>query len=201
MEKFLGRKFHRLQVIGFAGRSTNNSILVWCVCDCGMAKRTRLHQLISGAIKSCGCFRREFSSITGRNVKHSKCYTPAYGSWVAMRFRCRNPKHIAYPHYGGRGITICERWDDFRNFLSDMGERPVDSSLDRIDSNGNYCPENCRWATNKEQSRNRRDNHVLTFQGRSACLAQWAEDFGLKYSTVKERIKRGWTPAEALNSL
>jgi hypothetical protein len=116
-----------------------------------------------------------------------------------MRTRCLNPRAANYFRYGGRGITICERWDNFENFLSDMGRKPSPiHSLDRIDGSGHYSPDNCRWATPKEQSRNIRTNHRLTFNGETRTCIEWAELIGLKETTLNERLRHGWTVQRAL---
>lgn len=133
--------------------------------------------------------------------KHGMCYTPTWSSWRSMRKRCLDPNTNVYKNYGGRGINICDRWSVFANFLQDMGERPEGTTLDRIDNNGNYCPENCRWATLTEQCRNRRNNAWVTLNGETLCVTEWAELLGVKVSTLKERIRRGHrTVEEAFSS-
>lgn len=196
-----GKRFHRLVVIAPAGKSKNNSFLFLCRCDCGIEVVKRATHLQRGEVKSCGCFRREDSRLRGCKMKkHGMCFTPTYESWSAMKFRCTNPNHVAFPQYGGRGIKICPQWNKFENFLADMGERPNGKTLDRIDANGDYTPENCRWATRKEQSRNIRTNHVLTFLGQTLTLAEWSERTGFNYTTLKERLRRGWTTERTLTS-
>lgn len=115
-----------------------------------------------------------------------------------MKDRCLRREHIHYKKYGGRGITVCERWMKFENFLADMGERPAGKTLDRINNDKGYCPENCRWATPKEQSRNTHKNHNLTFNGQTKTITEWAELTGLLKTTIKERLRRGWTIEEVL---
>ena len=117
-----------------------------------------------------------------------------------MRCRCRNPRDKSYHSYGGRGIACCERWDLFENFHDDMGPCPAGASLERIDNNDDYCPENCRWATPLEQGRNKRNNHILTFRGESKCLTAWAEEMGLDYRTLLARLRAGWTVERALTT-
>lgn len=137
------------------------------------------------------------------NVRHghareSTGRTPTYRAWDGMRDRCRNPNATHYAYYGGRGIRVCERWmDSFANFLADMGEAPVGTSIDRIDSNGHYEPGNCRWSTPKEQARNRSNNRPITFKGRTQTLAAWGEELGLSVQTLSWRIKR-WGVERAL---
>lgn len=118
-----------------------------------------------------------------------------------MLRRCRNPKFIAFRHYGGRGIKVCDRWLDFRNFLADMGEPLTEKhELDRYpDKDGDYDPGNCRWATKSQNMRNTNRNHLVTFQGRTQCLAAWAEETGIPYGRLRDRLgKLGWTPERAL---
>src|SRR5690242_14931199 len=123
----------------------------------------------------------------------------AYGSWMAMRQRCGNPRCRRYSDYGGRGIRICERWNDFASFLDDMGERPKGTSIDRYpDPDGNYEPGNCRWATAEEQSRNRTSTKLLTFRGLTKPMCDWAEDIGICYMTLVKRIRSGGPIERAL---
>ncbi len=130
----------------------------------------------------------------------AKVTTPAYSSWLQMRRRCTEVRHHAYASYGGRGITVCDRWkDSFENFLADMPPHPGKGySLDRIDNNGNYEPGNCRWATKKEQSRNSRWNCIVSFNGRSQPLSAWVEELNLPYHTIWQRLRRGQDPVTAL---
>ena len=197
--EIVGKKFHRMLVVAFAGRAPNKSILVRCQCDCGNFKVVRLCALLRSEIKSCGCYRRELSASQRATLKHGRSHSPTYNSWAAMKFRCLNEHHVAYKSYGGRGITICQRWhDSFENFLEDMGERPLGYSLDRIDPDGNYEPGNCRWATARIQGNNRRSNRFLNSDGITLTLSEWADVTALKKSTIRERLKRGWSLEQAL---
>lgn len=124
-----------------------------------------------------------------------------YASWDAMVMRCVNPKNIGYAHYGGRGVLVCERWRKFENFLEDMGERPSkEHQLEREDNDGNYEPGNCRWATRKEQARNRRSNLRLTLNGVTRTAVEWSEELGVSLNTIAKRKSRGWSDTDALRT-
>lgn len=127
---------------------------------------------------------------------------PTYRTWIAMRSRCNHPKNVAYKNYGGRGIKVCERWNNsFENFYADMGDRPLGIGIDRIDNNGNYEPGNCKWSNPKEQNNNRRDNAVFTYQGRTQTLTQWADEYGLDNKFLWHRINRmKWSIEKALTT-
>jgi len=129
-------------------------------------------------------------------------YSSEYSIWMNMRSRCKNPKNNRYHLYGARGITVCERWEtDFLNFLVDMGRRPSPAhSIDRIDNDGDYSPENCRWATRQEQSRNRRSSRFITHEGKRQTLADWAEEVGMSISALHARLKNGWPVSLALSA-
>ena len=158
---FSGEKFYRLFVLG---KSENNRRKVICKCDCGNTKEVSIYSLLSGETKSCGCLSIEASKANGRSsCTHGRRKRadgqksdPTYRAWIAMRLRCNNKNSQPYENYGGRGISVCERWDNFDNFLEDMGENLNGLTLDRIDNSLGYFKENCRWATYTEQNRNKR---------------------------------------------
>ena len=125
--------------------------------------------------------------------------TANYTIWVRMRDRCSNPKNLRYGQYGGRGITVCERWQSFEDFLADMGECQAGYSIDRINPDGNYEPGNCRWASQKDQQNNRTNNHRLTMNGETRTIAEWCDLLGLSKSTVMDRLSKGWTAEKVLS--
>lgn len=132
-----------------------------------------------------------------RSTKHGKTGTRTYRIWQAMLNRCRNKNVINFENYGGRGIKVCVRWHTFNNFLKDMGEAPLDRSIERKNNNANYNPGNCRWATRTEQARNTRRNRKITFNGVTKCLTEWAKDLGMDQASLAERLSK-WPLQQAL---
>jgi hypothetical protein len=189
-----GQKFGRWTVISPADNRQWN-----CVCECGVEKPVFSVHLLRGNSKSCGCYNRE------RHTKHGHGRagqtSPEYKAWTAMVRRCSDPHTQMYSEYGGRGIKVCDRWQDLAAFMSDMGPRPSPQhSIDRIDNDGDYEPSNCRWATSKEQMNNRRCSRFLTFAGRTQTLAQWATEKGVGWHVIDCRIKRGWSVERAIGT-
>lgn len=141
--------------------------------------------------------------VTVRPLKvHGESRSVEYGIWQGMLERCYRPGSQAYANYGGRGITVCDRWrSSFEAFLADMGRRPSpDHSVDRKDNDGPYSPDNCRWATQVEQANNTRANHLVTAHGRTQTIAQWARELGIGWNAIGERLKAGWSPEEAVST-
>lgn len=189
-----GKTFSKLTVVSF--HSTKNKKSFWtCKCECGNITTAPSDQLYSGHKKSCGCNKKiEASRIGSANKTHGMNKTPTHRSWNAMLDRCNNPLSKDFPRYGGRGILVCEQWRVFEAFLEDMGVRPGKSySIDRIDVNGNYCKENCRWATSKEQAKNRRNNARVMFRGESRLMIEVAEELNMSLATLKTRRRKGWS--------
>lgn len=195
-----GKKFNRLTVIQRYGKDKQGNALWLCLCSCGIEKLIPSNQLISGGTISCGCFNKEKSTTHGHYKDNQESQT--HVSWHHMIDRCKNTKHHAYNRYGGRGINICARWQNFENFLKDMGKPPTKNhSIDRIDNNGNYCKFNCRWATKKEQARNRSNNSLVLYKGKTQCIAAWAEEFDIDYARLHQRIFRWhWSIHKALTT-
>lgn len=194
------RKYGRWNPIALT--SIKNGVEYWrCRCECGTEReKVSVHDLRKGKSLSCGCLRRERTSEATK--KHGLVNTPAYRTWSAMRQRCTNPNFKFYSYYGGRGISVCERWQNsFESFLADMGQPPEGCSLDRIDSNGNYEPGNCRWATRTEQMRNTRACRILTFAGQSMCVADWADQLGINAEVIHARLCRKWPIERVLSPL
>jgi len=185
----LGKKFGRLTAIKSMGPKP--SIFFWlCKCDCGKEVEINGNRLRSGHTKSCGCI-----TATQKGLSTSK----TYNSWSGMMSRCYDKNDVNYKRYGGSGIIVCDSWHIFENFYKDMGDRPDKLSIDRINFIGNYEPDNCRWATIKQQNSNRSDNHILDAFGIRMTLAQWSEKTGIGTSTIWKRIvKLKWFTEKAL---
>lgn len=188
-----GQRFGRWTVLGEFERSPSASYWL-CLCDCGTKKRVQAGHLRQGASISCGCIRSE--RLAARQKTHGRSKTKTYRIWKGMRRRCYQKSNPAYPRYGGRGITVCKRWAKFENFLADMGEVPAGRmSLDRINNNGNYSPSNCRWACDKIQANNSRNNRIVRFRRKNWTAAQFASLFPhLKYTRVVYLLNKGFSP-------
>lgn len=197
-----GQVFGRLTVLSF-DRMQGKSSRWNCQCECGNVVSIFRVSLVkqAGGTRSCGCYRREF--IAAKNLTHGKSrigkITPEYRAWANIKDRCVNPKNKRFKHYGGRGITYCNRWESFENFLSDMGKRPSKyHSIDRIDNNGNYSKKNCRWATMDQQNANRQGVTLITAHGMSMTAGQWSKLTCVDRSTISRRIRRGVIPELAI---
>jgi hypothetical protein len=172
------------------------------VCQCGVFREIYHYNVRKRNTQSCGCLQKE-SCVNNRFIKnrttHGLTRTPEHKSWAGMIQRCTNPNEHCYPRYGGRGITYCERWNSFENFYADLGPRPTPKkaySLDRINVNGNYEPGNCRWATIKQQARNKRTNATVIIDGKPITILEVAEKYNIAYSALYQRIKKLKKPIE-----
>ena len=184
-----GKRFGRFIVLSYL-RNNKHGRSIWeCLCDCGTRKEVLGFCLKRGTTVSCGCYGREIRTTHGFTKDKKRDHT--YTAWTGMFQRCTNPNQIGYKYYGGRGITVCERWKNFDNFLEDMGKRPSNNfSLDRIDTSLGYFKENCRWATPKEQARNRRDSVLITWNGMTKNLVDWAKEWNIAWSTFRYYLSK-----------
>jgi hypothetical protein len=189
MVDLTGLRYGRLTVLRPLGERTAEGGLRWeCRCDCGRVTTTQSRHLRSGETGSCGCYRLERMTMV---TTHGRSRTPEARAWYHMRERCWNPQSATYKHYGGRGITICPEWDSFARFYADMGPRPSPQhSIDRIDNDGPYAPDNCRWATGEAQRRNTRSCRRLTMDGRTLTLGAWSRELGIPKETFRHRLAR-----------
>lgn len=173
----------------------NGKIYYECTCECGKTKLVYSSNL--KRTHSCGCLNSEI--VRKRSTTHGMRKSDEYRIWGGMKYRCLNKNCSKYPSYGGRGITVCERWMIFKNFYDDMGNRPSKHhSIDRINNDLGYSKKNCRWVINKKQANNTRRNHLITHNNKTQSLRLWMDELGLNYNTVKGRIRRGWSFEKAI---
>lgn len=198
-----GKKFGRLRVVNRADDyiSPKGYVAVnWlCKCDCGNTPIVRGCNLKSGLTKSCGCEKVDHPT----QLKHGGKGTRLYKIWKSMRTRCNNPNDKNYRYYGGRGISICREWNDFKAFKDWAMTNGYGDNLtiDRINNNGNYCPENCRWADSTTQANNTRRNHFIEYNGERHTLSEWSRITGISYQKIKDRINKcGWDIKKALTT-
>jgi hypothetical protein len=195
-----GQKFNRLTAIK---RIEGTKWLF--KCDCGIEKILTKWDVMSGNTKSCGCLNAELIKIRCKEnmTKHGMYQTKEYRAWHSMKDRCLCPTNKFYDYYGGRGIKICDSWlNSFENFFKDMGYAPTQQhSIDRIDNNGNYEPNNCRWATKREQVINRRNSFMITYKGETKAIAEWSDIYGICINVIRKRIKLfGWDVEKAFTT-
>lgn len=191
------QRFGRLVALKNVGKDNKYSLLWECICDCGNTVVVSSRELSREHRKSCGCLKETYK------FKHGYSKHPLYDCWVSMKARCNNKRNPKYPSYGGRGITVCEEWEnDFCSFLEWSLKNGYDEqlTLDRIDNNKGYYPENCRWTTRKVQQNNTRHNRYIEYNGETKTLAQWCELLNLKYSTMLNRFSHGYTAKQAFET-
>lgn len=199
---YSGQRFGRIKVIRFLSKEERNSTYKrWlCKCDCGKTLQMNIAALTSGNTKSCGCQQRE--RVARLNYRHGKWKTALFNVWIGMRNRCYQKNTKYYSNYGGRGIVVCPEWkDNFETFekwaLTNGYQKGL--SIDRKDVNGNYEPSNCKWSTNKQQCNNKRNNHYISFNGKTQSLQMWADETGIDRSVIGYRLKKGWEVEKALS--
>lgn len=191
----------RWTIVGLASNSDPSRVK--CRCECGVVRDVLLSHLVAGRTKSCGCYQAE--AARARFTTHGMADVPEHAIWQAMKQRCLNPKNKRWSQYGGRGITVCDRWTDeengFANFIEDMGRRPDPSlSIHRKDNDGGYCKDNCEWTTKEVQARATTRTRTITYDGRTMCLLDWAREKGISHQVLRYRILKGWSVEDALNS-
>lgn len=200
--ELVGKKFGKLAVIKLVGSNQHNKQVWLCKCECGTQKVVVGSSLKSGNTKSCGCLQRD--SVISRNFLHGSANTRLYKTWLGMKRRCYNQNDKDFHNYGGRGILICEDWiNDFANFQkwSLNNGYSDDLTIDRIDNNQGYNPENCKWSTRKEQMRNVRYNKIIEIDGIKLPMAEMAEKYNVSYDAIKARHKKGKRGFELIEGL
>ena len=196
------KRFGRLLVLKFEGNGKHGESLWECQCDCGNIKIVSAGHLTNGDTRSCGCLYRETRHTFGKT--HGESKNRLYKIWVGIKIRCHDEQNGSYHKYGKRGIEVCEEWrnsyEAFRDWALSNGYTDK-LTLDRKDNNGNYCPDNCRWATQKEQQNNRRNNHLLTYNDETLTISQWNDRLGFTRGTISQRLnKLGWSVEKALTT-
>lgn len=196
----IGKRFNNLVVIERVANSPNGQTVWKCKCDCGNTTIVRRGNLISGAVKSCGCLVRKKNS---ENCTHKMSKTRLYQEWAGIKARCVYKNSVNNSDYGGRGIKMCKEWADsfvaFRDWALQNGYRD-DLTIERIDVNGEYCPENCKWIPKSEQSSNRRSCIIITYNGKTQNLNDWCKELKLDYKRTNNRIKKlGWSFEKAIS--
>lgn len=187
-----GQVFNRLTVIDRADNAKGGQARWNCICECGNARIVIGSKLISGWSKSCGCYGRD--QVAKARTTHGMSHTPTHDVWKGMRDRCTNKNAKVFKYYGGRGIAVCDRWKKFENFYADMGEKPKNRSIDRIDNDGDYTPENCRWATRAQQANNTCRTIHIFFNGKTQTMVEWANEMNITRNALYERYRRGIFP-------
>lgn len=174
--------------IKYTGKHIKNRQAIF-KCSCGKTFVSLISSVKSGNTKSCGCLNLYMLQNKKINLIHGLRHHPLYITWKAMLYRCEHPKYKHYNNYGGRGIAVCERWHDVSKFIEDMYPSYENGlEIDRIDNNGNYCPENCRWITHRENNKNKRSNRLIEYNGEMLCLRDWADKLSINYSTLQRRV-------------
>lgn len=204
MSKLIDKRFGRLVILGLAGKNKWRNYQWLCKCDCGKEIIATISNLRSEKTQSCGCLRKEIvmKTMTVHGHFKNRKMTGIYNSWCHMIQRCTNPNNKRYKDYGGRGITICDRWLKFENFNEDMGKSwKPGLMLERRKNELGYFKDNCHWATRKEQQRDRRNNRLITAFSKTQIMIEWAEETGIPYQVIRWRLNNGWPKEKALTEL
>lgn len=206
-EEIIGKRFTRLIVKEISQTPFRGRSALVCVCDCGVERLALAKDLRKGRLKSCGCLRKDNALSVQKlyspktPIKHGMRRTRQYTIWQNMKKRCDSSRASKYERYGGRGITYDPKWSTFEGFWNDMSKGYRDNlTIDRIDNNGNYCKENCRWATFKQQARNRQSNHTITHDGKTLTIQEWAEELGVPRNRLQNRVNQNWDAQKILVS-
>ncbi len=194
-DQMVGKKYGLLKIVAVAelkNKAQHKAYL--CECDCGNQKIIVGASIRAGRSKSCGCLSKRSQFTSSRVIKHGQSRSKTYTIWAGMKNRCAEyAKGKTRKNYYDKGIRVCKEWQNFENFLNDMGQCPEGMTIERINSNGNYEPKNCRWATPKEQANNISANHLVEYDGKRQTISQWAEQLGIKPNTFAYRLKRAFT--------
>lgn len=201
------KRFGRLTVISYTGKNINGNAIWLCKCDCGNVKEISRSCLIYGNTKSCGCLKKEVMRNLHK-IHGLSQHKRLQWVYISMKQRCNNPNNKSYKNYGGRGIRVCAEWENsFESFFRwaikngyDEKQESGSQTLDRIDNNGDYEPSNCRFVDRRVQANNTRKNVYYTYRGKTLTIAEWAKEIGMKYITLHERIKKGWSIEKALET-
>lgn len=197
IEDLSGQRFGRYTVMcraeSYVSKSGSSQSRWLCRCDCGNERIVFAQSLKSGKSRSCGCLQRDVAKT------HGWKNTRLYGIWHNMKWRCNNENAASYHNYGGRGISVCKAWEQFEPFMEWALKNGYSDelSIDRIDNNGNYCPDNCRWVNAKEQANNRRTNNLITANGETLTISEWEKKSGLSRQLILWRLRHGWSPNDA----
>lgn len=195
-ENLTGKRFGQLIAVSHEGRTEGGRAIWRFACDCGGQKIAEAANVKSGRTRSCGCAAQEQRKAAAQSQRHALSASEVpreRKAWEGMLRRCYSPKHPSFARYGGRGIAVCERWrESFAAFFADLGPAPEGATLERIDNAKDYAPDNCKWASRKEQANNRRSNRLLTHDGVTLNITQWADRLGWAKGTLASRLKYGW---------
>ena len=199
LKDLTGQKFGRWTVVSRAPNGPKSHAFWNCRCECGTERSVCHSSLVAGTSKSCGCLTLE---VLHKRATHGHTAgdkpTRAFTTWANIISRCTNHGASNYQYYGGSGITVCDRWRSFKDFLNDMGEPPEGLSIERINNSLGYSPENCRWATHTEQCNNRRNSRFISYNGITHTLSEWSRITGINRDTLKRRAKLKWPPEKML---